>query len=62
MNNKIYKFDPKNLEFIVIIIPPIQTIKNKIMNIFPFPVVLSVVIPLLIPLFDVESFEKDIVL
>lgn len=30
--------DPKNLEFIVIIIPPIQKMKNKMMKMFPFPV------------------------
>jgi len=31
--------EPKNREFNVIIIPPIQKIKNKIINIFPFSVV-----------------------
>jgi len=52
-----YKLEPKNLEFIVIIIPPIQNIKNNMIKIFPFPVVFesAVVVPVM------EIFESVLV-
>jgi len=58
-----YKLEPKNLEFIVIIIPPIQNIKNNMIKIFPFPVVFesAVVVPVM-EIFESVLGVKDIVL